>query len=599
MSDLPGLVPGMRKETPVSGSSSRSFSLTVMGTTDLHGNVFNWDYFTDREFDDAWHNDVGLAKLSTLVEGVRAERGAAQTLLVDAGDTLQGTPLAYYFAKVEPIGAGQVHPMAAAMNLMRFDAAALGNHEFNYGIPLLRTFQSQLDFPLLGANALDAATGAPAFPPYVLRDVHPDGAPRPVRVGILGLTSPGIAIWDKANVEGRMTFPGLVEQARVWVPRMREEGANVVLVAAHSGADTYSSYGDALPYPENASTLVAAQVPGIDAILVGHAHVEIAERFVTNAVTGHRVVLTEPAYWGMRLSLIEFTLDWSEGGTDGSGGWRLRDTRAEVLNANTVPEDPEIVRLLKAEHDKVIVYVNSAIGTCAAAMSAATARFEDAPALDLVNHVQARTAKDALAGSDAARLPVLSAAAPFNRAAAIPAGRVSVRDVAGLYVYDNTLLVVRLTGRQLRDYLEKAASYFRRVAGPGPFAPDEVTNAPTPTAANGTHDHDFDVVAGIDAPLTYDIDVAKPAGGRVTNLSYAGLPVSPDQQFALALNNYRQSGGGGYPHVSTAEVLDNRQVEVRQLLIDWVGEVGAVDPAVFASVDWKLVADGIPLIVEH
>ncbi len=157
------------------------------------------------------------------------------------------------------------------MNHIGYDAAALGNHEFNYDIPLLRTLADQLDFPLLGANALDAATGLPGFAPYVIKTVPVKGE-KPIRVGILGLTNPGIAIWDKANVEGKMTFPGLVEQAKIWVPRMRASGVDVVVVAAHSGATTSSSYGDALPYPENASTLVAQQVPGIDAILVGHAH---------------------------------------------------------------------------------------------------------------------------------------------------------------------------------------------------------------------------------------------------------------------------------------------------------------------------------------
>lgn len=138
----------------------RTYSFTVMGTTDLHGNVFNWDYFTDKEFDDKAHNDVGLAKISTLVNQVRAEKGRRNTLLIDAGDTIQGTQLSYYYAKVDPITArrGPVHPMAQAMNAIGYDAAALGNHEFNYGIPVLRKFEEQCDFPLLGANALDAKT---------------------------------------------------------------------------------------------------------------------------------------------------------------------------------------------------------------------------------------------------------------------------------------------------------------------------------------------------------------------------------------------------------------------------------------------------------
>lgn len=576
-----------------SGRAGRRCVLTIMGTTDLHGNVFNWNYFTDSDYDDAAHNDIGLAKISTLVESVRSERGRPSTLLIDAGDTIQGTQLAYYYAMVEPITKGRTHPMAAAMNELGFDAAVLGNHEFNYGIPTLRAFQAQLAFPLLGANALDAASGEPAFPPYVIKLVRLPGAPLPVRIGILGLTNPGIAIWDKAHVEGRLEFPGIVEHARLWVPVMRAAGADVVVVAAHSGADTYSSYGDALPYPENAASLLAAEVPGIDAILVGHAHVEIAERFVTNVETGRPVVLTEPLCWGMRLSLIELDLSWSA-----TRGWQVCETHARLLDAATVPEDNGIVRLLKADHDKVLTYVGSVIGTCRQPMALATARYEDTPALDFVTHVQGEVVKTALAGSVHAELPVLSSAAPFLREAAIPAGRVSVRDVAGLYVFDNTLLVVRMTGAELVDYLEKAAEYFRQVSGPGPVAADEVTNAPTPTAPYGTPDHHYDVVAGFDAPLAYDIDIARPVGRRITGLTYAGEPVAPDQVFALGVNSYRQTGGGSFPWVSTATVLDNRQVEIRQLLIDWVRRVGEIDPETFASSDWRLVSDGVPVVVE-
>ncbi|NTW41297.1 MAG: bifunctional metallophosphatase/5'-nucleotidase, partial [Cellulomonadaceae bacterium] len=311
----------------------RTTHITVMGTTDLHGNAVNWDYFKNAEYDDSAHNDVGLAKISTLVDQVRDERGEQSTLLIDAGDTIQGTPLAYYYAKVEPITEGGIHPMAAAMNAIGYDAAALGNHEFNYGIPLLRAFEAQLDFPLLGANAISDETGEPAFDPYVIKTVR-TGDGKPVRVGILGLTNPGIAIWDSANVEGQMSFPGLVEQAQVWVPKMRASGADVVVVAAHSGADTSSSYGDALPFPENAATLVAQQVPGIDAILVGHAHQEIAERVVTNTATGEPVVLSEPLKWGERLSLFDIDLTFTR------GHWDVTAVHSTVRNANTVAEDP-------------------------------------------------------------------------------------------------------------------------------------------------------------------------------------------------------------------------------------------------------------------
>ncbi|GCE75322.1 bifunctional metallophosphatase/5'-nucleotidase [Cellulomonas biazotea] len=573
------------------GGQDRTYSFTVMGTSDLHGNALNWDYFKDAEYDDSAHNDVGLAKISTLVDQVRADRGARNTLLVDAGDTIQGTSLAYYYAKVAPITEGGEHPMAAAMNAIGYDAAALGNHEFNYGIPLLRTFEKQLDFPLLGANATSVRTGRPAFAPYVIETLHPRGG-KPVRVGILGLTNPGVAIWDKANVEGQMQFGGLVETAKRYVPEMRRKGADVVIVSAHSGADTSSSYGDTLPFPENAATLVAEQVPGIDAILVGHAHQEIAERVVTNTATGRPVVLSEPLRWGMRLSVFDVDLSFHR------GRWSVEGVDAQVLNANTVPEDPQIVELLADEQATVVDYVNSVIGTSTEAMSAATARYEDTAALDFINHVQAQAVQAELTGADAA-LPVLSIAAPFNREAAIPAGEVSVRDVAGLYIYDNTLLGIKLTGAQVKAYLEKSAEYFKPVTAAGTYPASALTNAPTATAPNGTPDYNYDVMRGLDAPLTYDVDLGQPVGSRITGLAYDGVPVGDAQEFVIAINNYRQSGGGNFPGVTTAPVLVNRQVEIRQLLIDWVTAQQVIDPATFTATnpDWRLTWMGEPLTV--
>ena len=574
-------------EAAAIGNDGQTYRLTVMGTTDLHGNVFNWDYFKNAEYDDSAHNDIGLAKVSSLVNALRATRGDDNTLLIDAGDTIQGTPLAYYYAKINPISRKVIHPMAAAMNAMEYDAAALGNHEFNYGIPLLRTYERQLDFPLLGANALDARTKRPAFEPYTIKLVRPPKG-RPFKVGILGLTNPGIAIWDKANVEGKMTFPGLVEQAQRYVPELRRR-VDVLIVAAHSGAVTSSSYGDALPWPENAASLVAQQVPGIDAILVGHAHVEIAEQKVINTQTGKTVILTEPLRWGMRLSVIDVDL------VLGRKGWTVTNVASQVLNANTVAEDPAIADLVRADHQAVLTYVGSVIGSAKAPMSAKTARYEDTAAIDFINYVQSDAVTKALAGTSYASLPVLSIAAPFNREASIPQGDVTVRDVAGLYIFDNTLQAVVMTGAQVKEYLEFSANYFKAVTGVGPFPADSVTNAVTPLAPNGTPDYNYDIMGGFKAPLTYTIDLAKPSGSRITDLSYAGAPIDPAASFVIAINNYRASGGGNFPSTAGNPAIYNAQVEIRQLIIDWVTANGSIDPAAFHTVDWSLTYNGQPL----
>ena len=584
--------PSSAAGTPGNPGGTHDYTLTVLGTTDLHGNVYNWDYFKNAEYDDSAHNDIGLAKAATLIKAMRAERGAANTLTLDAGDTIQGTPLAYYYAKIEPITSGTRHPMAVAMNEVGYDAAALGNHEFNYGLDLLKAFEKQCNHPLLSANTVGWKTGAPLFPPFTIKIVRVPGQ-KPLRVGILGLVTPGVAIWDKANVEGKARFPGIVEQAKVYVPRLKTAGCDIVIVSCHSGADTSSSYGDALPYPENASTLLAQQVRDIDAILVGHAHKEIPQRKVTNLETGKQVLLSEPYYWGNRVTVMDIPV------TKTRGQWVVDDaaTKATLLNSNTVPEDATIARIIRDAHTKVLAYVNSVIGTSKQAMSAATSRYEDTAAMDFINYVQADAVKKALAGTADANTPVLSIAAPFNKAAAIPASDVTVRDVAGLYIYDNTLLGIRFTGAQVRAYLEYSARYFKQVSGAGPFAADAVTNAVTPSAPNGTPDYNYDIMGGLDAHLTYDIDIAQPAGSRITNLQYAGAPVTADQAFVIAINNYRQSGGGGFPGVTTAPVVYNRQTEIRQMLIDWVTANKVIDAALFSSMDWQLVSNGQPVTI--
>jgi 2',3'-cyclic-nucleotide 2'-phosphodiesterase/3'-nucleotidase len=566
----------------------KQFTLTVLGTTDLHNNVFNWDYFKNTSYADAAGNKIGIAQASTLIKAMRAECGAANTLTIDAGDTIQGTPLAYYFAKIRPISDSVTHPMALAMNAVGYDAVGLGNHEFNYGIPLLRTWEKQLDFPLLGANVHDAVTGQRAFTPYVLKRIKTDNGW--LTVGLVGFVTPGCALWDRDNVQGKLDFNGIVEEARTVIPQMKAAGADVVIVSSHSGATPGSSYGDALPFPENASTLLAEEVPGIDAILVGHAHVEIPERFVTHKATGKQVLLTEPLKWGMRVSVMDLRL------TKERGRWNVTSASSHLLDAKTAEPDPAVVRAVQAGHEATVKYVNEVIGTSTAALSTGTACWQDSAAIDAINFVQASTIKAELAGGANAGLPVLSIAAAFSRAVDVKAGPLTIRDVAGLYIFDNTLLSIKVTGAQVKAYLEWSAQYFKPVTGTTAAAAD-VTNSVTPTAPGGTPDYNYDVVYGLDAPLTYDIDLARPVGSRISNLRYGGEALRADQEFAMAINNYRQSGGGNFPGVKTAPVLSNSQQEIRQRIIDYVVDSGTLDVALFSRSDWRLVVNGQPLTV--
>ncbi|MFB4283281.1 bifunctional UDP-sugar hydrolase/5'-nucleotidase [Nonomuraea sp. MTCD27] len=554
---------------------AKTVTVTVMGTSDLHSNALNWDYFKDAGYSDSQGNSVGLAKVSSLVNRIRTERGADHTLLFDSGDTIQGTPLAYYYAKVEPVNeTGQIHPMAKAMNAIGYDAVTLGNHEFNYGLPLLATWVDQMKAPVLGANAVHEKSGRPAYKPFVIKTMKVKGE-QPIRVGVLGLTNPGVAIWDKANVEGKLRFTDLVESARKWVPVIRGLGADVVVVTAHAGDNGMSSYGGDLPV-ENASAMVAEQVPGIDAVLFGHAHNEVAQKFVTNKATGQQVLLTEPGKWGQRLSVLDFQLAKQR------GKWVVTGKSSTTLNTNTVQEDPKIVELMKPQHDTTVGYVNKVVAKSAQQLSAAESPYKDTPILDYIQHVQEETVKQALPDNT---LPVLSIAAPFSRSAVFPAGDIRVRDVAGLYVYDNTLQAVKLTGAQIKDYLEYSAKYFNQLA---PGAPVDVTKL---TNANNTPDYNYDQLSGV----SYDIDVAKPAGQRIANLTYEGAPIPAGKEFLVAINNYRQSGGGGFPHVTSAPVVYNAQVEIRQALIEYATAQGTIDPSDFAVSNWRLTRDGVPL----
>ncbi|MGW3172517.1 bifunctional metallophosphatase/5'-nucleotidase [Streptomyces sp. NPDC001153] len=560
----------------------RTWSFSILGTTDLHSHVFDWDYYKDAPYTDKAGNSVGVARVATLIKQQREAKGEDHVLLVDAGDIIQGTSLAYYFARVDPITGtdgkkGPRHPMAVAMNHMRYDAAALGNHEFNYGIEVLRKFESQCHFPLLGANALDAKTLRPAFKPYTVKRICVPGAPD-IKVGILGLTNPGIALWDKDNVSGRMVFPGLVEQAKKYVPRLRALGCDVVFLTDHSGLDGSSSYGDELPYVENASNLVAEQVPGIDAILVGHTHVEVPSYTVKNAETGEEVLLSEPYCWGYRLSVFDFELELHH------GQWKVTSKTAQTLNPNTVDEDPEIKKLLEADHELVVKYVNTAVGTCTANLSAAESCWKDVPIMDFIHKVQMESVKAGLSASDAA-LPLISVAAPFSRTADIPQGNVTIKDIAGLYIYDNTLYGKKLTGAQLRDYLEFGAKYYHQVP-----AGTKVDTA-TLTNANNFWDYMYDTAAGVD----YEIDIAQPEGSRIKNLSYNGAPVADDQVFVVAVNNYRANGGSGYPHIASAPIAYSSTNEIRQLMIDYVTAKKTLDPADFAVTNWKLTQAGTPV----
>ena len=521
--------PGIEFGPPVREDDGvQTFRLTILGTTDLHGHALDWDYFDAAPTTEPGRSNIGLARAATLINAVRAERGASTCVTLDAGDTIQGTPLVHDHA-------GGVHPMAAAMNAVGFDAATLGNHEFNFGLPALRTFQSQLAHPLLGANAETWDDATPAFDPWVVLEVPVPGH-EPVRVGVLGLVTPGVAEWDRPRVEGRVRFVGLVEQAARYVPELRAQ-ADVVVVVAHSGTATGSTYPDDAAPLENASTLVAEQVPGIDVMLVGHAHEEIVGRVVVNEASGRGVLVTEPLFWGMRVAVIDVVL-----GAEG-GRWVVRDASATMLAATGVEEDEGVLAAVRPAHDAVVAGLDRVIARTTGELTTSGGRTGATAVTGLITAAQASALASALMGTPFESLPVLSATPPVAREVTLPAGEVTARQVASLCPDGQTLIGVAVTGAQLAAYLEAAARF----------------------ADGGGDPRLFDVVA----PLTYGIDLRRPEGDRVRDLSYGGVPVTEDQQFVLAISNHRQAGEGGYP-VAELPVVAHVQVDVRHLVIEWV-----------------------------
>jgi 2',3'-cyclic-nucleotide 2'-phosphodiesterase/3'-nucleotidase len=466
--------------------------------------------------------------------------------------------------------------MAAAYDAIGYDAQVVGNHEFNYGLDLLDAYTGAVDHPVLGANVVDEATGLPYAQPYTLERMHVPGH-KPVTVGILGLTTPGSAIWDKGNVEGRVAFEDMVESAEKWVPIVDRQ-ADVVVVLSHAGVGGTSSYGPEVP-TENPTDVIARTVPGIDVMVVGHTHRDRPSQVVQNEVTGDDVLLTQPYRWGATVSQVDIDLRKVR------GQWDVVGTAATALRTKDYPESPEVLAATAEAHQKTVAYVNKVVATSAQELSARTSRFEDTAILDFIQDVQTDTVDAALAGTALADLPVLSIAAPFSSTAVFPQGDVTIRDMAGLYIYDNTLEAVELTGAQVRAYLEYSAKYFQQMPAEGPVDPENYLNA------GGEPDYNYDILSGVD----YSIDATKPVGQRIVELTYAGAPVGVDDRFVVALNNYRRSGGGNFPHVATAPVVYNEQLEIRQLLIERAQADGVIDPADFFVENWRLVRDGVPL----
>jgi 2',3'-cyclic-nucleotide 2'-phosphodiesterase/3'-nucleotidase len=482
-----------------------------------------------------------MAKICTYVNQVKAAN--PYTLVIDNGDTIQGTPVNYLYNVLHPT---DPNPMAVAMNYIGYDAMTLGNHEFNFGQTVLDKFISETSFPVLAANVRKTADNTPAYTPYTIKDIGG------VQVGILGLTNQAIPHWEKPENIAGLSFTNPVAEANTYVPQMRAAGADVIVIAAHSGTDVTYGYG----HEENFILDLANNVSGVDVILAGHAHV-----VVNTTVNG--VLIVAPRNAGR--DVCDVTLNLTGSGSD----WTVSSKSGVVQSMDAVAEDSGFLTTMQPYHNATRTYVNTPVGEALGPFPGGfAARLQDGPTADLINLVQTEAAA-------AAGYPVdASCAALFTNTAQLPQGTVKLKDVYGLYIYDNTLYVVEATGQIVKDVLEWTAQYFNTY--------DYSSSGPTknPSVA----DYNYDMWSGIQ----YKIDITKPPGQRIFDLKLNGVPISMSQKIRVAVNNYRATGQF-VPRGAT--VLYSSTTEVRDLIVQWVEAHSPLDPNVICVKNWSLYPD--------
>lgn len=525
--------------------SSQQVDLVIASTTDVHGRLRAWDYYANQA-----EAVRGLTRAATIVDSVRAAN-PGRVILLDAGDLLQGNPLTYVAARVSR---ERTNPVIAAMNAMQYDAAAIGNHEYNYGVPYLDSAVRQATFPLLSANTyrIDPA-GVHAYRPWTIIDRAG------VKVGIVGATTPGVTLWDAQNISGRLRFGDIVPAVREAVKEVRAAGADIVLVTVHSGLNEPSSYDTATTAvpSENVTARLASEVQGIDLVLYGHSHKEMRGTNIG------QTLLIQPKNWATSVDVAHLVLSRS------GGRWLVIKKTSDLIQAAGHVENPAVLAATDAIHREAVAYVNTPIGTTSERWATDSARLKDTPLIDFILETERKAAATDLAST-----------AAFSTDVVLSPGPITIAQIAQLYPYDNTLRAIRISGKQLRDYLEFSARYYRTPSSPTALL------EPDPQIPG----YNFDIVSGVD----YVIDVARPVGSRITRLEYKGKTVAESDSFTMALNNYRQTGGGGYAMLSGAPVVYDRQQEIRQLLIDEVRSRGVLSQPDYFKPKWTIVRDSAP-----
>lgn len=529
-------------------AGAREVTVRVLATTDMHGNIYPYDYYTARAL------PRGLAKLSTLITAERAAN--PNTLLLDVGDTILGVPLeAVHQAGVFAGTDTSPDPMMLAMNTIGYDVMTVGNHEWNLGLKNLNAARSQAKFPWLAAN-ISNTTGSTEkpFAAYFVKTVAG------VKIAVVGITTPGEPVWETPEHYAGYAFqPGKEAAARAVAEVRLKEHPDVVIIAAHAGLDRDAKTGVLTPFDnlpgENMVYQIATEVPGIDAIIFGHTHSELAGATVNN------VLLMQPRNWGMSLGELDLKLEDTP-----DGHWHLSSKTSRVIPVTAeTPPDEAIIRIGKPYHEAAERHLNAPVGESPVEMNGALARVQDSPMIDMVHQVQLHYAQ-----AD------VSFASIFNAGLRIRKGPVTVREIAGLYLYDNTLFAIEGDGKMVREALENAARYFLSCTG---------DCSSGPLVNSGVIAYNYDQAAGVE----YEIDLHQPVGQRIRNLRYKGQPLADDQKLRIAVNNYRAGGGAGYKMFAKAKVLWRSTQDIRDLMIEYYSEHKQL-PAKSGG-NWKIVPE--------